>query len=111
VLGVRPVEPGYRTWLIEPQPGDLTWAEGKVPTPYGPIVVRWQKIPQGLRLEINVPNDTRGSVGMPTSSKAISVTDDGQPVQKGVTMTVASVSDNTSGARPGYTYLADIGPG
>jgi Bacterial alpha-L-rhamnosidase C-terminal domain/Cytochrome c len=54
VLGVRPVQPGYKTWLIEPQPGDLSWAEGRVPTPYGPIAVRWQKTPRGLRLEINV---------------------------------------------------------
>jgi alpha-L-rhamnosidase len=45
VLGVRPVSPGYKTWLIEPQPGDLTWAKGRVPTPYGPIKVKWEKTP------------------------------------------------------------------
>jgi alpha-L-rhamnosidase len=60
VLGVRPVSPGYKTWLIEPQPGDLTWAKGRVPTPYGPIKVKWKKTSQGLRLEIDVPNDTSG---------------------------------------------------
>jgi alpha-L-rhamnosidase len=87
VLGVRPIQPGYRTWLIEPQTGDLAWAEGKVPTPYGPIAVRWQKTPHGLLLEINVPNGTSGSVGLPTSSNADSVTDNGKPVQKGEKMT------------------------
>lgn len=38
VLGVRPVEPGYKTWLIEPQIGDLTWATGTAPTPYAEIL-------------------------------------------------------------------------
>jgi hypothetical protein len=27
----------------------------------GPITVRWQKSPQGLQLEINLPNGTSGS--------------------------------------------------
>ena len=26
---MRPVQPGYKTWLIEPQPGDLSWAKGR----------------------------------------------------------------------------------
>jgi alpha-L-rhamnosidase len=26
VLGVRPIHPGYKTWLVEPQSGDLSWA-------------------------------------------------------------------------------------
>jgi alpha-L-rhamnosidase len=111
VLGVRPIQPGYKTWLIEPQPGDLSWAEGRVPTPYGPIAVRWQKTPRGLRLEINVPNGTSGSVGLPTSSNADSVTDNDRPVKKGEKMTAASESEDSSGARPGYAYLADLGPG
>jgi alpha-L-rhamnosidase len=111
VLGVRPVSPGYKTWLIEPQPGDLTWANGRVPTPYGPIKVKWEKTSRGLRLEIEVPNGTSGSVGLPTSSNADSVTDNGQLVEKGERMTAASASDDSAGALPDYTYLADLGPG
>jgi alpha-L-rhamnosidase len=111
VLGVRPVSTGYKTWLIEPQPGDLTWANGRVPTPYGPIKVKWEKTSRGLRLEIEVPNGTSGSVGLPTSSNADSVTDNGQLVEKGERMTAASASDDSAGALPDYTYLADLGPG
>ena len=37
----HPVTPGYATWLVAPQPGDLRWAQGQVPTPRGPIDVRW----------------------------------------------------------------------
>jgi alpha-L-rhamnosidase len=111
VLGVRPVSPGYKTWLIEPQPGDLTWAKGRVSTPYGPIKVKWEKTHRGLRLEIEVPSGTSGSVGLPTSSNADSLTDNGRPVRKLRKIAPTSASDDISGARSGYAYLADIGAG
>jgi hypothetical protein len=72
VCSVEPSKPPLKAWLIEPQPGDLTWAERRVPTPYGPIKVKWKKTSQGLRLEIEVPNGTTGSVGLPTFSKITS---------------------------------------
>jgi alpha-L-rhamnosidase len=111
VLGVRPVEAGYKTWLIEPQTGNLSWAEGTVPTPYGPIEVKWRKTSNGLSLEIDVPAGTSGTVGVPTSSNADSVTANDRPVKKAEKITPASESEDSSGARPGYAYLADLGPG
>ncbi len=39
-LGVTPAEPGYTVARIAPRLGDLQWAEGKIPTPYGLISVR-----------------------------------------------------------------------
>lgn len=39
VLGVRPIEPGYRRYRVEPKLGELERIEGKVPTPYGDITV------------------------------------------------------------------------
>ena len=39
-LGVTPAEPGYAAVRIAPRLGDLAWAEGKVPSPYGLIHVR-----------------------------------------------------------------------
>jgi hypothetical protein len=41
VLGVDPLTPGYARTAITPQLGDLAWAEGVVPTPRGPITVRY----------------------------------------------------------------------
>jgi len=38
-LGVRPTQPGYAAYLVEPHLGGLTWIEGKVPTPHGDIAV------------------------------------------------------------------------
>jgi len=67
VLGVRPVSPGYKTWLVEPQPGDLIWAKGRVPTPHGPIQVRWEKEGNEFVLLLEVPDGTLGTVGVPVS--------------------------------------------
>jgi alpha-L-rhamnosidase len=105
VLGVRPIQPGYKTWLVEPQPGDLSWAKGSVPTPYGPIKVEWEKHGNSFVLEVTVPNGTRGTIGVPTSGKGLSLSDNGR--------NVASVSapDGAASGRAGYLYLQDIGPG
>jgi len=85
---------------------------GRVPTPYGPIAVRWQKTPRGLRLELDVPNGTSGTVGLPTSSNAASICDNDRPVKKGGKMTLAaSEPEDSSGARPGYIYLENLAPG
>ena len=48
VLGVVPVEPGFRKVTIDPNLGDLEWAEGAFPTPYGLIEVRHWKNEDGI---------------------------------------------------------------
>jgi len=40
ILGVTPTAPGYREVAIRPVLGDLTWAEGGIPTPHGIIRVK-----------------------------------------------------------------------
>lgn len=47
VLGIKPLEPGYRQFTIQPQTDGLTWARGAVATPFGPIQVRWSKSSDG----------------------------------------------------------------
>ena len=104
VLGVRPVEPGYQTWLVEPQPGALSWAAGTVPTPYGPIAVAWQTTSRGLRLELWVPAGTRGTVGLPVNGPNAVLTDNGR------TVSGVSASQQPNG-RAGYLYLQGLRPG
>ncbi|WP_371605997.1 hypothetical protein OG725_05310 [Streptomyces sp. NBC_01213] len=65
VLGIRPASPGFATWSISPQPGDLTWARGRVPTPHGPIEVSWTRPGDGFALELTVPDGTHGTVTVP----------------------------------------------
>jgi hypothetical protein len=60
VLGIRPIEPGYRTFVVAPCPGDLAWARGSVATPHGPIHVSWQRNDKGeLAIECLAPAECR----------------------------------------------------
>jgi alpha-L-rhamnosidase len=71
VLGVAPVDAGYRRWVVAPQPGDLRWARGQVPTPYGPIRVSWVKRAGGaLHVHVDAPAGTAGSVRLPHGGTA-----------------------------------------
>lgn len=56
VLGVKPLEPGCRKIEVKPNLGHLSFAEGTVPTPYGPIKVRATKNASGKTvLDVKAP--------------------------------------------------------
>jgi hypothetical protein len=71
VLGVTPQQAGFAVVQICPCLGDLDWAAGEVPTPYGPIRCRWQKsefylegdlvIPEGVIASFVISASLRGS--------------------------------------------------
>jgi hypothetical protein len=44
VLGVMPVEPGWRRVRIAPMAANLEFAKGVVPSPLGRIIVEWEKV-------------------------------------------------------------------
>ena len=46
VLGVAPATPGLAAVHLRPQLGDLAWAQGLVPTPYGDVWVHWEAAPR-----------------------------------------------------------------
>lgn len=66
VLGIKPGKPGFEEILIQPQPLDLTWAEGSVPTPHGDVSNAWKiedgvfsiniTAPKGIPLKIILPD-------------------------------------------------------
>jgi hypothetical protein len=56
VLGIKVVKPGCRQIKIEPHLGDLTFAEGTFPTPYGLVKVKHVKQADGrIRSTISAP--------------------------------------------------------
>jgi hypothetical protein len=60
VLGIQIVEPGCKTIRIEPHLGDLKWAEGTFPTPFGILKVRHEVQPDGtIRSAIDAPPGVR----------------------------------------------------
>jgi len=64
VLGVEPLEPGFKTFRIAPQTAGLTHAKGKVPTPHGPIEVSWKIEGGKCILEFSFPEGTAPEVTM-----------------------------------------------
>lgn len=58
VLGVNPVEPGFKKATVKPFLGDLDWVEGTVPTPYGVIKVRADKQADGsVKVKVEAPEE------------------------------------------------------
>ncbi len=60
VLGIKIMSPGCKTIKIEPHLGDLQWAEGTFPTPYGVISIKHKKMEDGsIKSEIESPSEIR----------------------------------------------------
>ena len=79
VLGVRPLVPGWSSALIRPNPGGLKSAEGKVPTPLGPVLVHWEKN-NAFKLALDLPPGLSAQVEIPAGENS-AVFKDGQPAR------------------------------
>lgn len=65
VLGITPVEPGMRKIEIKPYLGELEFAEGKLPTPYGEVWVRHEKDKDGkIHTAFKSPKEVEIVLGM-----------------------------------------------
>ena len=72
VLGAQPLTAGWSRALIQPHPGSLTWAQGRMPTPRGELSVRWRQeknftltltLPAGMTAKVELPA-VEGSSGV-----------------------------------------------
>jgi alpha-L-rhamnosidase len=79
VLGARVLSPGWTRAGIRPNPGSLTWAEGKVPTPRGPVFIRWES-GDTFKLSLTLPRGMSAQVQLPASKSSQGVFLNGQPV-------------------------------
>ena len=70
VLGIQPLEPGFGTVRIAPQPGGLSWAHGRVPTPRGPVTCYWRLDGKRFELKLWLPPGTPAVVELPVRGKA-----------------------------------------
>ena len=57
VLGVQPLEPGFRRFALAPYPDRFFRAEGSVPTPSGSVRIAWERSASGLRLVAEGPTE------------------------------------------------------
>jgi hypothetical protein len=65
VLGVVPLEPGFTRVRVAPQPVDLAWARGVVPTVRGDIEVAWERLRAELEVHLTLPDGTSALVEAP----------------------------------------------
>ena len=67
VLGVTPIAPGYARARFAPQLGDLSFAKGCIPTPFGNIDVSLERTDSGFDARLGVPEglqlEAQGSGG------------------------------------------------
>ncbi|MFC1627623.1 family 78 glycoside hydrolase catalytic domain [Gemmatimonadota bacterium] len=69
VGGIAPTSAAFSTFIVRPVvEGDLTFAETTMPTVRGDITTRWEKLPGGksLILEVSVPANTEAEIYLPT---------------------------------------------
>jgi len=61
ILGVKPIQPGFKEFAVIPRSAGLAKAEGEIPTPHGNISIRWSKQTNGqIALQLEVPKGTSG---------------------------------------------------
>ena len=65
VVGVRPLEPGFRRIIIQPQPADLKMFVAKVPTIRGPVNLDYQRTAAGYLLNVSIPGNSTAAVQLP----------------------------------------------
>ena len=66
VLGVRPLEAGFRKMLIKPQVGWLEHISGCVPTLLGPVVLDYKASKDSYRLSLKVPKGATATICLKT---------------------------------------------
>lgn len=79
ILGVRVLTPGWGRVTIRPHPGPLTEAEGRIPTPRGPILVSW-KSAASFRLSFTLPPGMSANVELPAAAASRGVFAGGEAV-------------------------------
>ncbi|MEI6033049.1 MAG: family 78 glycoside hydrolase catalytic domain [Verrucomicrobiae bacterium] len=71
ILGIQPLEPGFRKILIRPQTGILQQASGGMPTPVGYVHVAWKFLGGQFRAEVDLPAGCDGSLLVFPSGKEV----------------------------------------
>ena len=62
VVGLQVASPGGKTWVLQPQMGDLQHAQGGFTTPLGKFSSGWERAGKGISLWVDVPRGTNGEV-------------------------------------------------
>ncbi|GII29216.1 alpha-L-rhamnosidase [Planotetraspora mira] len=64
-IGQAPTSTAYRELVVRPSPGDLDWAEASYESVRGTVGVRWERSPEGFRLDATIPPGATATVHLP----------------------------------------------
>lgn len=74
LLGVTPTSGGFATFQVAPRPaGGVTWAEGTVPTPQGPIQAGWHQRGQNFQVAVTAPAGSSYRIVLPAGTGTVTV--------------------------------------
>ena len=79
VLGAQPLSPGWERALIRPNPGNLKFARGKIPTPHGPLMVKWKNDGK-FSLSLTLPPGVKAKLELPAGENSQGIFNGSQPV-------------------------------
>ncbi len=96
VLGVQPLEAGWKRALVRPCPGPLATARGKVPTRRGPISVNGRNT-ESFRISIRLPAGVCAKVELPGNRRQAGVFVNGEQVNADYDGGRWSLVDDVSG--------------
>jgi alpha-L-rhamnosidase len=98
IMGIEPLEPGFRKIRIKPQPASLEYAEIKYPTIRGDVLMSFKNRPkQSFTMNLTIPTNTTADVYLPSWSKTHKVTMNGNVVKYRYT--------------GGFIIIEGVGPG
>lgn len=81
LMGIEPLEPGFKKIRIKPQPSKLEHAEIKLPTIRGNVQVSFTNNPdQSFRLEVSIPANTTADIYLPFYSVKQVISKDNNPI-------------------------------
>ena len=83
VVGVRPLEPGFKRFIVQPQPASLQSFSAKVPTIRGPVFVDYSASQTGYELKVTVPGNSTARVALPSieNKPLVHVLHNGKPIE------------------------------
>lgn len=83
LMGIQPLTPGFESFQVKPQLGELTFVSLKTPTIKGSIVLKYSKTERTDQMEITIPGATTATIYMPFSNEKSNLLLDGKSVAAG----------------------------
>lgn len=77
LFGIRATEPGWRSIVVKPQPGNLSWASIRVPSLRGPVEAAFNQTSCGFNLTLRLPGGVQADACLPRLGRPDTVVWDG----------------------------------